>query len=91
MGGFGTFAAFPNPAGSTMTITSTAKNSKDPKPRKKPFGYKIYDKRGKIVKQGNTATGDDVNVDVSDLPSDNYFLHIIDGKNTLKKQIIIRH
>ena len=103
-GGFSNFAAFPNPAGSTLTITSTAKTMSTKgvtvtplvakatsAPTKTPFKYQILDSKGKIWRQGESTTGDDLNIDVTDIPNNTYFLHLLVGKNTDKRQIIIQH
>jgi hypothetical protein len=99
------FAAYPNPAGQTITITSTAKAATQATASralstqttdvattaKTPFSYKVYDSKGKIWTQGESTTGDDIEVNVSNIPNNTYILHIIHGDKTIKKQIIIQH
>lgn len=101
--GFNNFMAYPNPAGSSMTITSMGGAAKVNKtgeaqsqsvsfPKQKtPFKYQIFDSKGHILRQGTSAHGDDLNVDVRDIPNNTYYLHIIVGTNSIKKQIIIHH
>jgi len=94
-GGLGDFfVAFPNPAGSTMTITSTGKKNRSngtPVPAKTSFIYKIYDDKGKIWIQGASDKGDDLDVDVRGLPNKTYYLHITAGKEKIVKQVIVQH
>ncbi|MDB5125311.1 MAG: hypothetical protein JWP94_3440 [Mucilaginibacter sp.] len=95
-GGFGGLAVFPNPAGNSMTI-STASASTNATPVtatnivKQPFSYKVYNKLGKILKQGSSPTGDNAVVDTRDFPSDNYFLHVFIGQQEIQRQIIVQH
>jgi len=97
--GLGGFAAYPNPAGNQLTITSTDKtistsgatNSTLTASKKKAFSYKIYDEMGKLVKSGK-STGEKTTVDTHDLPSKIYFLNIITEDGTItKKSIIVQH
>jgi hypothetical protein len=105
-GGFGSFVAYPNPAGNSMTISTAANpnvvagtttlgalttSTGTPNNTKREFTYKLYNKLGKVLKQGATPAGKDAVMDTSDLPSDNYFLHIFIGKQELQKQIMVRH
>jgi len=108
-GGFGSFVAYPNPAGNTMTISTaaatTAATSTTPSSisatttgatppgnnARRAFTYKLYDKLGRMLKQGGVSADKDAVMDTSDLPSDNYFLHVFIGKQEIQKQIMVRH
>jgi hypothetical protein len=87
------YAAYPNPSSDTFVISQSKLQSEDAKntPSKKPFEYKLFDKNGKKLKEGKSLTGESVTVDVKDMPADNYFLHITEGKEIIKKQIVIQH
>ncbi len=103
-GGYGGFSAYPNPAGNSMTITtssastssadatttSSTNSTSTSNNAKRPFNYKIYNKTGKVLKQGSSS-GEDAVVDTRDLASDNYFLHVFIGKQEIQRQIIIKH
>lgn len=39
----------------------------------------------------NGSLSNEIVFDVRALPNDVYYLHILDGKKTIKKQVIIRH
>ncbi|MVN21326.1 hypothetical protein GO621_07230 [Mucilaginibacter sp. HMF7410] len=102
-GGSDSFSYYPNPAGNSMTITTssastpsadvtpTSSTSSTSNTKQWPFSYKIYNKTGKVLKQGSSAKGEDVMVDTRDLLSDNYFLHVLIGKQEIQKQIVIQH
>jgi hypothetical protein len=89
--------AYPNPANNNITITtkepvnSNTIYNKPMNSSTKEFNFSILDKFGKIRKRGKSINGDDINVDVTDIPSDTYFLHIEMNNKVYKKQIIIRH
>ncbi len=92
------FVAYPNPAANNMTIstssasttTSTTNSTGATSNTKRSFSYKIYNKIGKVLKQGSSK-GEDAIVDTRDLSSGNYFLHVFIGKEEIQKQIVIQH
>jgi hypothetical protein len=87
------YSAYPNPSSDSFVISQISPegtNSISQKP-KKAFDYKLFDKNGKILKQGKSLEGEAVSIDVRNVPSENYFLHITEGKEVIKKQIIIQH
>ncbi|MBB5438185.1 subtilisin family serine protease [Pedobacter sp. AK017] len=68
------------------TATTTATNDT------KNFNVKLLSKAGKVLKEGKTTqTNKDITLQVADLPNDTYFLHIYEGKNVTKKQVVIWH
>ncbi len=104
--GGGGFMAYPNPAGDRMTITTargaTAGSSTNAATAnststavtanaRKAFTYKLYNKQGKIVKQGATNNTTDAAVDTHDLAAETYYLHVFVGKTEYQRQIIIKH
>jgi Secretion system C-terminal sorting domain len=92
--------SYPNPASSSITISAKqaqtdvsaqAATTASLSNINTSFNYKIYDTKGKVLKQGNSEKGNDVVVDVRDIPKGNYFLHVQKDKKLIEKQIIITH
>ncbi|WP_426326772.1 T9SS type A sorting domain-containing protein [Pedobacter sp. R-06] len=55
------------------------------------FSAKLYDRKGKVLREGKTGSNKEVTFQVSDLPNGTYFVHIKDGAQTSMKQVIIQH
>lgn len=79
----------PNPANETMTLKPT--KSENEKASGEAYSYKVYDKQGNVIRQGKSNAQYEAVIDTRNIPSDNYFLHIIYPKETIKEQIIIQH
>lgn len=79
----------PNPANESMTINS--KSDLGDQTVSQPYTYRIFDKNGAVMREGKSYSNKDVVIDTRNMPSDNYFLHIIYPKKTFKEQIIIKH
>jgi hypothetical protein len=105
-GGFNNFQAYPNPAGGTMTVTSqgemqslagarttgpATRAAKTSATKLIPFTYKVYDQFGKVWLEGKSVSGEDLKTDVSHIPSGTYYIHFINGKQVVRKQLIIKH
>jgi hypothetical protein len=88
----------PNPASDELTISydnglkdKSDDNLKKPKV-KKDFEVKLIDSRGKIWGAArNTSIENKVKLNTTDIPDGTYYLHILDGKESIRKQIIIKH
>lgn len=83
----------PNPANQTMTIKpdQTQSTTANSKAVYQSYDYKLYDKHGNVLRQGKSDSKNEVSIDTRNIPADNYFLHIIYPKETIKKQVIIQH
>ncbi|TCC99932.1 zinc-dependent metalloprotease [Pedobacter psychroterrae] len=56
------------------------------------FDYKLFNNNGKLIKsENNISTSKKLSINVGDIPNGQYFMHVIQGKNVLKKQIIVNH
>ena len=90
---YSTYSTYPNPSSDSFVITQSAPPDADAKGTqlKKPFEYKLFDKNGNKLKEGKSTDGEEVTVNVKNVPADNYFLHIFDGKDVIKRQILIQH
>jgi hypothetical protein len=59
-----------------------------------PQSYRIevYNDKGQILKSAQNENGSaSVNIGTADMANGNYFLHIIQGKNVIEKQVMVRH
>lgn len=89
---------YPNPANNSMTVTNnsipaTMDASGNPNGNV-PQSYRIlvYNDKGQILKSAQNANGNtSINIGTADLANGNYFLHIIQGKNVIEKQIVVQH
>ncbi|MBC7912798.1 MAG: T9SS type A sorting domain-containing protein [Pyrinomonadaceae bacterium] len=89
------FSYSPNPANNELTVSYVEKVT-DPSVRmkkvKRDFEAKILDSEGRITaKIKNLNEDNTVKINTRNLPEGIYYLHILDGKNLLKQQIIIKY
>jgi hypothetical protein len=94
-------AIYPNPATDYITISleelesetaaseNTASRVIPPSPS---FEVKLYSLTGVLICEGKAKINEKkIILNTSNLKNDNYILHIIEGKNSTKKQIIVKH
>lgn len=56
------------------------------------FDYKLFNSNGTLVRSAkNNLSSQKVTINVKDVPNGEYFLHVIQGKEITKKQIIVKH
>ncbi len=67
-----------------MPITSTGQ-------AQRRFSYKLYTDKGKILREGENDGKEEVVIDIKDIPNGTYFIHITEGEEVIKKQVIIQH
>lgn len=90
------FAIFPNPASSDLTINqvynikSNTKNAKS-ESISGTYEVKLYNSSGRILHGQKSLNGEGIGFNVQHIENGTYFLHIIQGKEVIKKQIIINH
>lgn len=75
------FTIFPNPASSSLTVRFGGNT---------PYRLEIVNMDGKILKSTNSS-GPVFNINTTDLPSGNYLLRVIAGKNTQIRQFVVAH
>lgn len=100
------FTVAPNPANSSVTVSQErmkSENGQDhsgPKSTdqnsssnlaKKAFTVKFIDEKGKVLVTSDSVNGDAVQINTASLVDGTYFLHIEQGKDIQKKQIIVKH
>jgi pimeloyl-ACP methyl ester carboxylesterase len=99
------FNIYPNPANSKLiisynsrTISKTSSNkitlesSVELASNTNIFEIILYNDKGKRITQQKNETGNnDITLNTQNLPIGTYFLHIIDGNDVIKKQIVIQH
>jgi bacillolysin len=96
-------SVFPNPSTSEFTVSmGNLISSKEPVLQKpntiitskqgdKSFDVKLLDKSSKILRQVASKGGQDISIDVSNIPNGIYYLHINEHGVVTKKQIIVKH
>jgi hypothetical protein len=95
----GSFTYYPNPANNELIVSYLNNPEELQSPSEfavskevKDFEIELYDDNGKKVKSTkNNPNEKDIIINTQNLPNGNYFLHILDGKEIFKKQIIIQH
>lgn len=97
------FVVYPNPSNKEITIAAeyqsdnlipNYQNSEFGKQILAPILYDVvlYDnKSNKVIVQKNSMLNNNITLNTQNLPDGNYFLHIIDGKEKIIKQIVMQH
>ncbi|MFC5285336.1 T9SS type A sorting domain-containing protein [Pedobacter alpinus] len=92
LGGFNravsNFQLYPNPANNEVNIVSEDLE-KNPTILKQ---INLLNSQGIIVKSTSIKSGENSTIlETKEIPNGTYYLHLIEGKETIKKQIIIQH
>lgn len=88
------YMVYPNPSSSELKISQ--KLVEDVGSAKKMgsniFSVKLLNEKGKILKAGKVnANSREIVLQVADIPNGIYYLHIYEGKNVKKQQVVISH
>lgn len=81
---------FPNPSSTQFEVVKKHDNSIKIFEADKIFKIRLFDTKGQVLRTAEAKSGKAV-VNIDDIPNGNYFIHIFDGKETIKKQVIIKH
>lgn len=85
------YAIYPNPADDMLTIKPKPIKEDKIKVRKE-ITANLYNEKGEKLKTGESInSGETITFDTRNIPNGTYYLHIIEGKETIKKQVIIKH
>lgn len=91
------FSVFPNPASNELKI-GKKQNSSDKLTIKPihnsdlPFYAKLINNKGQIIRSGaSTSINENIVLNTQDVQDETYYLHISEGKEVIKKQVIIKH
>lgn len=88
------FAVFPNPANESLTISAVEGENVAAKRAASPpvaeFHVKLFDQQGRMLREAKSKDGF-VKFDTHQLNEGTYFLHITQGKETIKRQVVIKH
>ncbi|MFD2160877.1 T9SS type A sorting domain-containing protein [Paradesertivirga mongoliensis] len=87
------FAMYPNPASEEIIVSKGNNNTKDKtvKYTSRKIDIMLLDDKGKVLKHKEMYDESQVSLDVRNIANGIYFVHIKDGKKTVKKQIILQH
>lgn len=87
--GSDTFTIYPNPANTELKIAYKTETNTS---YVIPFNVKLLNQKGKVLKERKTTNSNkDIVLQVADVPNGIYYLHIFEGKNVSKQQIVIFH
>ncbi|TZF85713.1 T9SS type A sorting domain-containing protein (plasmid) [Pedobacter sp. BS3] len=87
-------AIYPNPANTELTIgyPATAKAATSQKLMMPEFSVKLLDDKGRILKTSKTIKeSENLVLPVADIPNGTYYLHIKQGRNLTRQQVVIYH
>lgn len=90
----GGYIVSPNPSSSTLVVSYEEKdeNKSLQEVLKRDFEIKLYDNKSQILRSAvNKDKGNKVTLETGSIPNGNYFLHITEGKEVIKRQVIISH
>ena len=96
-GSFGSFIIYPNPAGDELTVINTDDSMQSSLADRSgietgSYHLKLYDDKGKVLAAvKSNGKNKETKINTRDIPNGNYFLHITEGRNIIKKQVIIQH
>lgn len=87
---------YPNLANDKLSVSykSEMANSSEGKSstQERRFSAKLIDQKGKVLDFSNKGNLDTpIIFNTLNIPDGTYFLHVNDGRNTVKKQIVIKH
>lgn len=89
------FTVYPNPASEDITITYTEERLQEFERLNQPipeFEINFYNEKGLLMLNAKSREGQrELHFDTRNLPNGNYFLHIQQGRQVVKEQIIIQH
>ena len=90
---------YPNPASTELHVEYISEDektvvtySRDLSASKPSREVKLFNEKGEVFKPTIIAnTQSKTDIDIRNIPNGTYFLHIIQGEETIKKQIIVNH
>lgn len=90
------FMYYPNPAADELNISYGSFDKQSAAAAKSeqsdgPFRVRLFNNKSQVLTEVNSRKGEAIRIDTKDIPDGTYFLHLIKGKETEKKQVIIRH
>lgn len=89
------YKIYPNPASQQITIeqisSSQGKGKVSLSGIWKSFDVKIFGEKGKLITEQTSDRQKSITIPTMFYDNGTYYLHIIQGKETVKKQIIIKH
>lgn len=90
------FTVYPNPANTELKVEYRIKEEAYVNVEKSSlpidFNIELLNKDGKVLKRGKTNSSQkNIVLQVADIPNGIYYLHIFEGKNVSKQQIVIFH
>jgi hypothetical protein len=85
------YAAYPNPAGHTLTVSSRAAALSTPVAIQKSVSRKVqlYNASHRLVREQSFGTATELTLDVAGLPNGTYFLNIFENGKVVEQQTVI--
>ncbi|RLJ80328.1 T9SS type A sorting domain-containing protein [Pedobacter alluvionis] len=80
----------PNPSSTEFEVSKNSGGSSKTVDQKQAFQVTLLDNTGKTIRTGSSSSGS-TKINVESVPNGTYFIHINDGTQTIKKQVIVRH
>lgn len=89
------YVIYPNPSQDYIKISKAFTSNMDIQGKRSTikddwaYHYKLYDDRMRLWREGNSDKNGDTQIDVKNMPANKYFIHIIEGARTVKKQVLV--
>ncbi len=74
---------FPNPAANSVQVTFSNAQLNG------PVKIEICDVTGAVIKRINTSAGNNIQIDLAEVPAGIYFMHLANGSTTVSKKLIV--
>jgi len=89
------FVVYPNPTSTELKVAYKTDNEVSNTSKsldKGSLSVKLLNKKGEVLKESNAKASDkEIVLQVADIPNGIYYLHIYEGKNVSKQQVVIAH
>ncbi|RZK99424.1 MAG: T9SS type A sorting domain-containing protein, partial [Pedobacter sp.] len=80
----------PNPSTTEFEVSKSFSNAARSTDEKQIFKVQLIDNKGRILSNSNSVSGS-AKINVESISNGTYFIHIFQGKEVVKKQVIVRH
>ncbi len=67
------------------------KNKNSISPKSNSFEVKLYNEKGEVLIAAKSEEGKRISFSTQNIANGTYYIHILEGKKIIKKQVIIRH
>ncbi len=89
------YIIYPNPSigivNVEQSLNEALKKKNNDEIKTNPFEIKIFNEKGEVVSSSKSEEAKKVSLSTQSLSNGTYYIHIIEGKKVIKKQLIVKH